>query len=211
MQHAPTFADVQNVKRHAKHLKQTHPDLSYTKRLDRATVELLGFRNYHELNRRFQTEIDRHLDSPGGSHAVTHCLYCDFRFAADLREDQQQHRKLHEHFMEVEELTGYRPRTYVQREKLKQEGHSLAFAGVTLEEWINGLLMVLQAWFDRSYHGLIGNGVWQKHPPFENYVAMLAPTIEELFPELAPAIADRYGRTTGVIARGQTNWPEPIH
>lgn len=210
MQQAPTFADVQNVKHHAKTLKQSHPDLSYTKRLDRAAAELLGVRNYHELNRRFQAVIDQHLDSPGGTHAVSHCLYCDFRFAADLKEDQKEHRQIHERFLEVEERTGYRPRTYVQREKLKQEGHTIAHSAGTLEERIEGVLMVVQGWFERSYHGVIADGNWEKHPPFDSYVAMLAPTIEQLFPELAPSIGDRYGRTPGVIARGQTNWPAPI-
>lgn len=35
---------------------------------------------------------------------------------------------------------------------------------------------------------------------------MMVPYMEELFPELAPSLAQRYGRTPGVIARGQTNW-----
>ncbi len=210
MQHTPTFADLQNVKRHAKTLKQSHPDLSHTKRLDRAAAELLGVRNFHELNRRYQTLIDQHLDSPGGACAVTHCLYCDMRFAADIKEDQKEHRKIHERFLDVEERTGYRPRTYVQREKLKQEGHTLANSAATLEERFEGVLMVLLGWFERSFHGLIAAGNWEKHPQFDSYVAMLAPTIEQVFPELAASIADRYGRTPGVIPRGQTNWPAPV-
>jgi hypothetical protein len=36
---------------------------------------------------------------------------------------------------------------------------------------------------------------------------MMVPYIEELFPELAPSLAQCYGRTPGVIAHGQTNWP----
>lgn len=207
MQHTLTFADVQSVKRLAKQLKQAHPELPHGKRLDLASAELLGVRNYHELNRRFQAVIDQYLDSPSGPNAVAHCLYCDFRFAADLKDDQREHRENHERIMEVHEITGYRPGTYVERETLKKDGHSKARSAGPLEERIEGALLILRGWFDRSYHSSIDAGQWRKHPSFEAYVAMMVPYIEELLPELAPSLAQRYGRTPGVIAHGQTNWP----
>jgi hypothetical protein len=207
MQHTPTFADVQSVKRLAKQLKQTHPELSHGKRLDLAAAELLGLRNYHELNRRFQAVIDQYLDSPIGSNAVAHCLYCDFRFAADLKEDQRDHREIHERIMEVHEITGYRPGTYVERETLKKDGHTKARNVGPLEDRIEGALLILRGWFDRSYRSAIEEGQWRKHPSFEEYVAMMVPYIENLLPELAPFLAQRYGRTPGVIAHGQTYWP----
>ncbi len=207
MQHTPTFADVQNVKRHAKHLKQIHPELPYSKRLDRAAADLLGLRNYHELSSRFQAVIDQYLDSPTGPNAVAHCLYCDFRFAADLKEDQQQHRQIHERVMEVHEITGYRPGTYVEREALKKDGNAKARSAVPLEERIKGGILVLRGWFDRSYRSAIDEGQWRKHPSFDEYVAMMIPYLEDLLPDLAPSLAERYGRTPGVIAHGQTNWP----
>ena len=207
MQHSLTFADVQSVKRLAKQLKQTRPELAHSKRLDLAAADLLGLRNYHELTRRFQAVIDQYLDSPSGSNAVAHCLYCDLRFAADLKEDQQQHRQTHERIMEVHEITGYRPGTYVERETLKKEGHAKAHSADSLEDRVEGALLVLRGWFDRSYRSAIDDGQWRKHPPFEAYVAMMVPYIEDLLPELAPSLAQRYGRTPGVIAHGQTNWP----
>ncbi|WP_415764217.1 hypothetical protein [Pseudomonas sp. ZB1P45] len=207
MQHALTFADVQSVKRLAKQLKQAHPELPHGKRLDLAAAELLGVRNYHELNRWFQAVIDQYLDSPSGPNAVAHCLYCDFRFAADLKDDQREHREIHERIMEVQEITGYRPGTYVERETLKKDGHTKARSADLLEDRIEGALLVLRGWFDRSYHSTIEAGQWRKHPSFGVYVAMMVPYIEELFPELAPSLAQRYGRTPGVIAHGQTNWP----
>lgn len=209
MQHAPSFADVQSVKRLAKQLKQTHPELPHGKRLDLAAAELLGLRNYHELTRRFQAVIDQYLDSPSGSNAAAHCLYCDFRFAADLKEDQRQHREIHERIMEVQELTGYRPGTFVEREVLKREGNAKARSADSLEDRIEGVLLVLRGWFDRSYRSAIDDGQWRKHPPFEAYVAMMVPYIEDLFPELAPTLTARYGRTPGVIAHGQIHWPLP--
>lgn len=207
MQHAPTFADVQSVKRLAKQLKQTHPELPHSKRLDLAAADLLGLRNYHELNRRFQAVIDQYLDSPSWPNAVAHCLYCDFRFAADLKVDQQQHRQTHERIMEVHEITGYRPGTYVERETLKKEGHATARSADPLEDRVEGALLVLRGWFDRSYRSAIDDGQWRKHPSFEAYVAMMVPYIEDLLPDLAPSLAKCYGRTPDVIAHGQTNWP----
>jgi len=207
MQHALSFADVQSVKRLAKKLKAAHPELPHGKRLDIAAADLLGLRNFHELNRRFQAVIDQHLDSPGGSNAVAHCLYCDFRFAADLKEDQQQHREIHERIMEVHEITGYRPGTYVEREVLKKDGHAKAKSAGPLEDRIGGALLVLRGWFDRSYFSAIKASQWRQHPSFESYVAMMVPYIEELFPELAPSLSQRYGRTPGVIEHGQTYWP----
>lgn len=209
MQHAPTFADVQSVKRLAKQLKQSHSELPHSKRLDLAAADLLGIRNYHELNRRFQAVIDQYLDSPSGSNAVAHCLYCDLRFAADLKEDQQLHRQTHERIMEVHEITGYLPATFVQREIMKKEGHAKARNAGSLEERVEGALLVLRAWFDRSYLSAIDEGQWRKHPAFEAYVAMMVPYIEDLLPELAPTLASRYGRTAGVIAHGQIHWPLP--
>lgn len=207
MQHTPTFADVQNVKRLAKQLKQTHPELSHGKRLDLAAAELLGLRNYHEMTRQFQAVVDKYLDSPSGSNAVTHCLYCDFRFAADLKEDQQDHREIHQRIMEVHEITGYRPGTYVERETLKKDGHAKARNVGPLEDRIDGALLILRGWFDRSYRSAIEEGQWRKHPSFEVYVAMMVPYIEDMLPELAPFLAQRYGRTPGVITHGQTYWP----
>lgn len=207
MQHSPKFADVQSVKRLAKQLKQAHPELSHGKRLDLAAAELLRLRNYHELNRRFQAVIDQYLDSPSGSNAVAHCLYCDFRFAADLKEDQREHREIHERIMEVHEITGYRPGTYVERETFKKDGYTKARSVGPLEDRIEGALLILRGWFDRSYRNTIDEGQWRKHPSFEAYVAMMVPYIEDLLPELDLSLAQRYGRTPGVIAHGQTYWP----
>ncbi|WP_454253952.1 hypothetical protein [Pseudomonas sp. Marseille-Q7302] len=204
MKHAPSFADVQSVKRHAKTLKSTYPEKKHGKLLDLAAAELLGVRNYYELNRRFDAVIAQHLDVQDGPNAVAHCRYCDFKFGADLREDRLAHRKFHERFMEVEEATGYRPRTYVQRELLKKEGHARARCDASVEVRVEGLLLVLQAWYDRSFASLIEEGKWRKHPSFGEYVAMLVPDLEESHPDLAPALIERFGRMPGVIPPGQS-------
>lgn len=207
MQPTPTFADVQNVKRLAKELKKTHPELPRGKLLDLATADLLGLRNFHELNRRFQAVVTQHVDVSNGPNSVAHCLYCDFRFAADLKEDQRMHRDHHERFMEVHEATGYRPGTFIEREILKEEGHKAANKSTSLELRVEGAEWVIRGWFDRSYHIAIAYGYWRKHPSFEEYVAMMVPYFEELHPDLGPSLATRYGRNPGVIVHGHTNWP----
>jgi hypothetical protein len=95
----------------------------------------------------------------------------------------------------------------VEREILKKDGYTKARGAGPMEDRIEGALLVLRGWFDRSYCSAIETGQWRKHPSFEVYVAMMVPYIEELLPELAPSLAQRYGRTPGVIAHGQTNWP----
>ncbi|AYW42615.1 TPA: hypothetical protein ACKPYC_001444 [Pseudomonas aeruginosa] len=206
MQHALTFADIQNVKRHAKKLKASHPDLPHAKRLDIAAAELTGVRNYHELNRQFEELINRYVDTPE-LNGVSHCRYCDFRFAADHKPDLKTHRDLHERFMEVHERLGYRPGTYVERERMKKDGYQQVNHAEQVEDRVAGLLMITRGWFDRSFHDAVSDGYWPRHPSFEEYVAMMVPHLETMYPALAVIVAERYGRTPGVIPKGNTYWP----
>lgn len=206
MQHTLTFADIQNVKRHAKHLKHTYPELPHAKRLDIAAAELARVRNYHELNCQFDEVINRDVDTPG-SNSVSHCRYCDFRFAVDHKPDLKEHRDLHERFMEVHEKLGYRPGTYAERERMKKDGYQQANHAEQVEDRVAGLLMITRGWFDRSFHAAVSGGYWAKHPSFEEYTAMMTPHLETIYPALAAIVAERYGRTPGVIPKGNTYWP----
>lgn len=206
MKHILTFADVHRVKRLAKQLKTTTPELSHAKRLDRAAVELCGARNFHELNRWFDQVINQHVDMPEGPNSVSHCLYCDYRFAADHKPDQKSHRDIHERFMEAEEKLGYRPGTYAERERLKKDGYEKLSRRGDEIEGIDGLLMITRSWFDRSLHSAVAAGNWSKHPTFETYVAMMIPQLETMNSALAEVLAERYGRTPGIIAMGNTYW-----
>lgn len=207
MQHAPSFADVQNVNRHAKTLKPTRPELPHGKRLDLAAADLLGVRNYHELRRRFKAVIDQHLEIPEGLNVVAYCRYCYFRFAPELKEDQLEHREFHERIMEAEERCGFRPMTAVQRDLRRLKGYDLVHRAATLEERVEGAILLLRAWFDRSFANAIDAGQWRKHPSFEQFAAMMNPYVEEHYPELAPVLAQRFGRISGVIPLGQNYWP----
>lgn len=207
MQHAPSFADVQNVKRHAKTLKATHPELPHGKRLDLAAADLLGVRSYHELSRRFKAVIDQHLEIPEGLNVVAYCRYCHFRFAPELKEDQLEHREFHERIMEAEERCGFRPMTAVQRDLQRLKGYDLVDRAAALEERVEGAILLLRAWFDSSFANAIDAGQWRKHPSFEQFAAMMNPYVEERYPELAPVLAQRFGRISGVIPLGQNYWP----
>lgn len=206
MKHAPTYADVHRVKRLAKQLKTTAPEIPHAKRLDMAAVQLCGARNFHELNRWFDHQINRHVDTPEGPNSVSHCLYCDYRFAADHKPDQKSHREIHERFMEAEEKLGYRPGTYIERERMKQDGYAKVGCMENEAERIEGLLMVTRSWFDRSLSSAISGGYWAKHPPFEAYVAMMIPHLETMYQALAAVLAASYGRMPGVIPKGNTYW-----
>lgn len=207
MQHAPSFADVQNVKRHAKALKATHPELPHGKRLDLAAADLLGVRSYHELSRRFKVVIDQHLEIPEGLNVVAYCRYCHFRFAPELKEDQLEHRGFHERIMEAEESCGFRPMTAVQRDLQRLKGYDMVHRAATLEERVEGAILLLRALFDRSFANAIYAGLWRKHPSFEQFAAMMNPYVEERYPDLAPVMAQRFGRIPGVIPLGQNYWP----
>ncbi|KTC25736.1 hypothetical protein AO391_05815 [Pseudomonas marginalis ICMP 9505] len=206
MKHALTYADVQRVKRLAKQLKATAPELPHSRRLDKAAVELCGVRNFHELNRHFNRLINKHVDTPAGPNSVSHCLYCDYRFAADHKPDQKSHRDTHERVMEAEQKLGYRPGTYTERERMKQDGYEQMRRKENEAEGVEGLLMITRSWFDRSLHSAVMDGYWTKHPTFEAYVAMMIPHLETMDSAMAARLAARFGRTPGMISKGQTYW-----
>lgn len=98
-------------------------------------------------------------------------------------------------------------KTAAQRELQKTKGYDLVHRAATLEERVEGALLLLRAWFDRSFANAIDAGKWRNHPSFEQFAAMMNPYVEELYPELAPVLAQRFGRIPGVIPLGQTYWP----
>lgn len=206
MKYILTYADIQNVKRHAKQLKANFPELPHAKRLDMASNEAAGVRNYHELNRHFEEVVNQYVDVSDGPNSVSHCRYCDFRFASDYKPDQKTHREHHERFMEVNERLNYRPSTYAERERMKQDGYQQANYAEQIEDRIAGLLMITRGWFDRSFHDAVSDGYWKRHPSFEEYVAMMVPHLETTYPALAVIVTERYGRMPGIIPKGTTYW-----
>jgi len=206
MKYTLTYADVSRVKRLAKQLKATYPEISHAQRLDKAAVELCGARNFHELNRWFNRLINQHVDTPDGPNSVSHCLFCDYRFAADHTPDQKSHRDVHERMFAAEDKLGYRPGTYTERERMKQDGYEQMRREENESDRVDGLLMITRSWFDRSLHSAVMDGYWTKHPTFEAYVAMMIPHLETMDSAMAATLAARFGRVPGMISKGQTYW-----
>lgn len=201
-----TYSHIKQVKRLAKELKKAHPALKLGQRQDIAAVQVLGVRNYHEANRRYEQWIMLHVHISPDPHGVSKCTLCDFNFAADLKEDREAHQKIHEHFTEATEALAYSPGTFMQREKMKSEGSGQALSNEDLEAQIQGALMVLRGWFDRSLSNAIFGGYWRMHPSFELYVSMIQDTLSNLYTELKPVLKARYGYRPGEIHPGKTDW-----
>jgi hypothetical protein len=49
-------------------------------------------------------------------------------------------------------------------------------------------------------------GLLDKHPTFDVYVAMIIPQLETMNSALAAVLAGHYGRTPGMISKGDTYW-----
>ncbi|HDS1738369.1 C2H2-type zinc finger protein [Pseudomonas putida] len=201
-----TYSHIKQVKRLAKELKQAYPTLKLGQRQDIAAVQVLGVRNYHEAARRYDQWVMLHVHVSPDPNGASKCTVCDFTFAADLKEDRDAHREVHEKLHEAGEALGFLPGSFLQREKMKSEGSKQALSDDSLETRIEGVLMVLRGWFDRSLSNAIYDECWRKHPPFELYVPMILDTLSPLYDELKPVLKDRYGHRPGEISPGKTDW-----
>lgn len=101
----------------------------------------------------------------------------------------------------------YRPGNYTERERMKQSGYEQMRREENEPDRIDGLLMITRSWFDRSLHSAVMDGYWTKHPTFEVYVAMMISHLETMNAVMAATLAARFGRTPGMIFKGQTYWP----
>jgi hypothetical protein len=206
-----SFSDIKQVKRLAKQLESTYPTLKLGQRLDKAAAQLLGVRDYHEANRLYDKWLMLHVHQSADASGVSKCSFCEFSFAADLKEDRQAHRKRHEQVVEACDVLGYVPGNFVQRESLKRDGHELVHNGDSLEKRIEGVLLLLRGWFDRSLFDAIYGEYWRKHPTFDEYVAMIQDTLGSRYNELLPTLKDRYGYTPGEIEPGNSSWYPKRH
>lgn len=201
-----SFGDILQVKRRAKQLGNTFPTLKLGQRLDKAAVQLLGVRDYHEANRLYDKWLMIYVHLSPDANGVSKCAYCEFSFAADLKEDRQEHRKRHEQFHEACNILGYLPGNYVQREIMKRDGHELLNNAQTLERRIEGMLLLLRGWFDRSLLDAIYGSYWRKHPTFDKYVAMIQDTLGSSYQELMPILKVMFGYIPGEIEPGNSYW-----
>lgn len=201
-----TYSHIKQVKRVAKALKDTYPSLKLGQRQDKAAIQELGVRNYHEAIRLYEQWLMLHVHTSPDSDGVSKCLFCEFSFAADLKEDREAHREVHERFHEASEALSYSPAHYAQREIMKRDGREQALSAESIESRLDGLLLLIRGWFDRSLSKAIYSDYWRKHPTFDLYVPMIQDLLSSNYAELNAVLKTRYGYNPGEIAAGDSNW-----
>jgi len=202
-----SFADIERAKKHAKSLKSSHPSLTHSARLKRASQELFRARDYHELCKWRDATIAIHvIDDDNGSTAT--CSFCGLHFAPGVRADQKLHRDRHGAFEEALAALGSLPEQYRQREDRKRTGYQLLHEGRDNEERLAGALEILRTWFDRSLERAIEDGYWQKHPKFEAYVSYMVGGLT-FAEDVRTTIENRFGRVDGVIKPEHSYWYPP--
>jgi len=206
-----TYCHIKKIKRVAKELKHTHPSLKLAQRQEIAAVQELGVRNYHEAMRLYDRWLMAHVHTTQGGTGVSKCSFCEFSFSADLKQDRDHHREIHERYHEVSEALGYVPAGLMDRERMKRNGREQALSTQDLETRLEGLLLALRGWFDRSLSSAIYGGYWRKHPTFGDYVSMIQDTLSGDYEELKAELKTRYGYSPGQIAPGGSNWYPKTH
>lgn len=201
-----TLCEIKQVKTLAKQLEINYPNLKLAHRLDKAAVQFLGVRNYHEVRRLYEKWLMLEVHPVEDASGVSKCSYCNFSFVSSLKDDRNSHRKQHEQFHEACVFLSYRPGNYVQRELMKSDGREQAVNGVTLENRFDGLLLLLRGWFDRSLVDAIYGGYWRKHPSFDHYASMIQDTLGNSYSELTPLLKERFGCRSGHIEPGNSYW-----
>jgi hypothetical protein len=91
---------------------------------------------------------------------------------------------------------------------MKKAGYKLLRAD-TLDQQIEGLLMVARGWFDRSLDAAIDGAYWKQHPAYEAYVSYVIGDLENHSVAAVRAVVEKYGRVDGVIPQGRNYWYPP--
>lgn len=211
-----SFSDIQRVKRRAKQLQLSNPNIPLGKHRDMAAQELFSARHFHELDQWRKHTISQcstpHHDML--SEFLTHndnvvtCTFCGFSYCPDLKEDLAQHRVRHDRFEEATSALGYTPEQHAAREARKKVGHE-QMSSTNPDTRLTGALEVLRGWFDRSLDSAIDQNYWKKHPDFGCYVSYLTGNLPGFPPEVIPILIKQYGRQDGIIERGKSYWYPP--
>jgi hypothetical protein len=198
-----TYSHIKQIKRTAKELKRTNPEFKLGQLQNLAATQL-GLRDWHEAVRLYDTWLLSQVHE--SDKGVGKCSLCEFSFVVDLKEDRKAHREIHERFHEASEFLRYIPGNYTQRELMKQEGRAKALSDADLETRLDGLLMLVRGWFDRSLSKAIYGDYWRKHPAFEEYLSMIQDTLPDHYAELTAVLKTRYGYRPGEITAGESHW-----
>lgn len=201
-----SYADFSRAKREAKKIRKELPHSSLMNCQSIAAQRLFGVRSFHELTK--LREKTRRQDLALSEDGIATCALCGLHFCLDVPEDVKNHKKRHDAYEEAVSVLGYAPRHYPDREADKKTGHTLAWEGATEDERLDGALLVIRAWFDRSLDSAIDGGYWKQHPQFEAYVSFVVGDLN--FSEaVTSSLIQRFGKVDGVIPKGRSYWYPP--
>ena len=205
------FVWIECIKKYAKELKKSLPDLGYLERLEVAARQFAGKRNYNECRKLHEKHLLSYRDVEGRSDEdLVHywsCSFCNFSFNLELKEDKREHQRRHKLFEAAYIKTGYNPDDYALREKKKRvaqaDFYHLPANNSNEAARLEAAMTVYRRFFDRSFESAIVCEYWEEHPPFDQYVAML--DIANLA-ELEDYMHTKFGTLKGHIPPGQTYW-----
>lgn len=201
-----SYADISRVKREAKKIRKESPDIPLMTCQSTVAQRLFGVRNFHELTK--LREKTRLRDLVCSENRTATCTLCGLHFCLDVPDDIKTHQARHDAYEEAIDVLGYAPKHYAEREADKKRGHTLAQEGATIDDQIEGALMVIRAWFDRSLDAAIDSGYWKQHPKFELYVSFVVGDL--VFPNaVTSSLIQRFGKVDGVIPKGRSYWYPP--
>lgn len=138
-----------------------------------------------------------------------YCKVCGIEHAG---EDDREHIVRHRKFIKATQDLLYVPSLYHAQEHEKSKGWDLFYKESSLEDNINGALLVLRTHFDRSLIAGIdgdfkGRSYYKIHPSFEEYISHAC--LEYLFEKKTEVIKElrkTYGKSKFPLEDGSTYW-----
>lgn len=204
-----SFSDMLRVKREAKQLRTIHPDIPHNKLLSQAATALFGVRGFHELIKLREQTINEHLIA---TESLAKCNFCGLEFCPDIADDRKTHQTRHNAFEEATGVLNYIPKQYADREASKKSGYILMQdSDLGPEQQLQGALMIIRAWFDRSLDSAIDGQYWKQHPGFEQYITYIVGDLDSFPLPIVDALIQRYGQKDGLIPKGKSYWYPPKH
>lgn len=201
-----SVSDVDRVKREAKMLRKTFPDKPLGHLQSLVAHTLFGVRNWHELLELRKRTRNQHLVISDDTAA---CPICGFIFCPEISDDRKGHEVRHDAYELATGALKYVPQLHAEREASKKRGYALMADGATEAARIEGALIVIRAWFDRSLDAAIDGSYWKQHPKFDEYVAYIGGDLETFPSSVVTTLQGRFGRVDGVIPRGRSYWYPP--
>ena len=140
-------------------------------------------------------------------HIPAACEVCGLLFLPGDLGESREHLDVHNTWVSATNFLKYSPTHHQERESIKREGHVILQSNGSLEKRIQGAMMVLRAWFDRSLEASIAGSFWKKHPKFDNYVAMILSHKDLSFSgDVLKYLKNKFGINPGQIPDGQSYW-----